>query len=77
MFGFIISNPRRIKIAIILCIVILFASVVYASVKLYVLRQRIDLSIVIINVFIFAIIAGIIIYLSKKQRDIEEDKLFS
>ena len=77
MFGFIISNPRRIKIAIILCIVILFTSVVYASVKLYVLRQRIDLSIVIINVFIFAIIAGIIIYLSKKQRDIEEDKLFS
>ena len=77
MFGFIISNPRRIKIAIILCIVILFASVVYASVKLYVLRQRIDLSIVIINVFIFATIAGIIIYLSKKQRDIEEDKLFS
>ena len=71
------SNPRRIKIAIISCIVILFASVVYASVKLYVLRQRIDLSIVIINVFIFAIIAGIIIYLSKKQRDIEEDKLFS
>jgi hypothetical protein len=77
MFGFIISNPRRIKIAIILCIVILFTSVVYASVKLYVLRQRIDLSIVIINVFIFAIITGIIIYLSKKQRDIEEDKLFS
>jgi hypothetical protein len=45
-------------------------------VRLYVLWQRIDSSVLLVNVIGFAAIAGILIYLTKKERELEEDELF-
>jgi drug/metabolite transporter (DMT)-like permease len=69
-------SRRTIRYAIIGCIAALAAAIVYAIVRLYVLSQRVDASILIINVVLFAAVAGAIIYLSKKDRDLEEEELF-
>jgi protein-S-isoprenylcysteine O-methyltransferase Ste14 len=58
------------------CIVALAAAVVYAIVRLYVLSQRFDASIIVINVVVFAGIAGFMIYLTKKERDLEKKEFF-
>jgi len=50
------------------CIVALAAAVVYAMVRLFVMGQRVDTSIIVINVVVFAGIAGFMIFLSKKER---------
>jgi hypothetical protein len=54
----------------------LVAATIYAIVKLYVLSQRVDSSILLVNVIGFAAIAGILIYLTKKDKDLEEEELF-
>jgi hypothetical protein len=54
----------------------LVAATVYAIVRLYVLSQRVDSSILLVNVIGFAAIAGILIYLTKKDKDLEEEELF-
>ena len=36
------------------------------------MSQRADLSILLLNVVLFAAIAGVLIYLSKKERDLEK-----
>ena len=69
-------NRRTIRYGIIGCIVALAAAVVYAIVRLFVLAQRVDASILAVNVILFAGIAGVLIYLTKKDRDIEEEELF-
>jgi drug/metabolite transporter (DMT)-like permease len=69
-------NRRTIRYAIMGCIVALAAAVVYAIVRLFVLAQRVDASILVVNVILFAGIAGLLIYLTKKDRDIEEEELF-
>jgi hypothetical protein len=69
-------NRRTIRYAIMGCIVALAAAVVYAIVRLFVLAQRVDASILVVNVVLFAGIAGLLIYLTKKDRDIEEEELF-
>jgi hypothetical protein len=69
-------NKRTIRYAIIGCIGGLAAVVVYAMVRLYVLHQRVDASIFVANVILFAAIAAFLIYLTKKQMDIEEEELF-
>jgi hypothetical protein len=45
-------------------------------VRLYVLSQRVDLSILLVNVIGFAAIAAVLIYLTKKDKDLEEEKFF-
>jgi hypothetical protein len=45
-------------------------------VRLYVLWQRIDSSVLLVNVIGFAAIAGILIYLTKKEKELEEEELF-
>ena len=40
------------------------------------MSQRADLSILILNVVFFAAIAGLLIYLSKKEKDLEEEEMF-
>lgn len=58
------------------CIVAMAAAVIYAMVRLFVLAQRVDASILVVNVIVFAGIAGFLIYLTKKDRDLEEEELF-
>ena len=67
---------QTIRYAIAGCIVALAAAVIYAMVRLFVLAQRVDASILVVNVIAFAGIAGLLIYLTKKERDIEEEELF-
>jgi membrane protein YdbS with pleckstrin-like domain len=67
---------QTIRYAIAGCIVALAAAVIYAMVRLFVLAQRVDASILIVNVIAFAAIAGLLIYLTKKDRDLEEEELF-
>jgi hypothetical protein len=67
---------RTIRNAIAGCIVALAAAVIYAMVRLFVLAQRVDASILVVNVIAFAGIAGLLIYLTKKERDLEEEELF-
>ncbi len=69
-------NKRTIRYSIVGCIAALVASIVYAIVKLYVLAQRADASILFVNVILFTIIASILIYLTKKDQDIGEEELF-
>ena len=69
-------NRRTIRYAIMGCIVALAAAVVYAMARLFVLAQRVDASILVVNVIVFASVAGLLIYLTKKDRDMEEEELF-
>ena len=69
-------NRRTIRYGIAGCIVALAAAVIYAMVRLYVLSQRIDSSILLVNVIGFAAIAGVLIYLTKKDKDLEEEAVF-
>jgi hypothetical protein len=58
------------------CVAALSAAVIYAMVRLFVLAQRVDASILAVNVIAFAGIAGFLMYLTKKDRDLEEEELF-
>jgi protein-S-isoprenylcysteine O-methyltransferase Ste14 len=70
-------SRRTISYAMTGCIVALAAAVIYAVVRLFVLSQRVDASIFVINVVVFAGIAGFMIYLTKKERDLKEKEFFS
>jgi hypothetical protein len=69
-------NRGIIRYGIAGCIVALTAAVVYAVVRLYILSQRVDSSILFVNVIGFATIAAVLIYLTKKDKDREEENLF-
>jgi hypothetical protein len=71
-----IMNRRTIHYAMVGCIVALSAAVVYAMIKLFVMWQRVDASILVINVVAFAGLSGFMIYLAKKDRDLQEKDLF-
>jgi hypothetical protein len=58
------------------CIAALTLAVIYAIIRLYILSQRVDASVLVVNVLLFMGITGVLIYLAKKQRDIEEEELF-
>jgi hypothetical protein len=58
------------------CIAAMAAVVIYSFARLYVFSQRADLSILLLNVIAFGGIAGLFIYLSMKERDTEEERLF-
>jgi phosphate starvation-inducible membrane PsiE len=67
---------KTIRLAKALCIAALAAIAIYAFTRLYVMSQRADLSILLLNVVVFAVIAGVLIYLSKKEKDLEEEEMF-
>ena len=69
-------NKRTLRVAKALCIAGLGVITAYAFTRLYVMGQRADMSILILNVVAFAGIAGVLIYISKKERDIEEEGMF-
>jgi hypothetical protein len=58
------------------CLIALVAAPIYAIVRLYVFSQRVDSSILLVNVIGFAAVAGILIYLTKKEKDLEEEEFF-
>ena len=67
---------QTIRYGIAGCIVALAAAIIHAIVRLYILGQRVDSSILLVNVIGFAAIAGVLIYLTKKDKDLEEEELF-
>lgn len=67
---------RTIRYAMVGCIAALTLAVIYAIIRLYILSQRVDASVLVVNVLLFMGITGVLIYLAKKQRDIEEEELF-
>lgn len=67
---------KTIRYGIAGCIVALAAAIIYAIARLYILGQRVDSSILLVNVIGFAAIAGVLIYLTKKDKDLEEEELF-
>jgi ABC-type maltose transport system permease subunit len=69
-------NKRTLQIAKALCIAVLGIITAYAFMRLYVMGQRADISILILNVVAFAGVAGVLIYISKKERDTEEEEMF-
>jgi membrane protein YdbS with pleckstrin-like domain len=69
-------NRGTIQYGIAGCILALAVAVIYAIVKLYVLSQRVDWSILIVNVIAFAAISGVLIYLTKKDKDLKEEEFF-
>ena len=69
-------NRRTIRYSRACCIVALAVAVMHAIVRLYVLWHRVDLSILLVNVIAFAAIAAVLIYLTKKDKDLEEEELF-
>jgi putative flippase GtrA len=70
-------KKKHIDFALVGCLFVLVASVMYAILKLYVFSQRMDISIMISNVVLFGLVAGLILFLLKKRSDIEEDELLS
>jgi hypothetical protein len=58
------------------CIIALVGATIYAILRLYVFSQRVDSSILLVNVIGFAAISCILIYLTKKDKDLEEEELF-
>jgi hypothetical protein len=62
-------NSGTIQYGIAGCILALAVAVIYAIVRLHVLSQRVDWSILIVNVIAFAAISGVLIYLTKKYEE--------
>ena len=71
-----IVKRRTIRYGIAGCIIALVAATIYAMVRLYVFSQRVDSSILLVNVIGFAAITGVLIYLTKKEKDVEEEEFF-
>ena len=67
---------RTIQYGIAGCIVALAAAIMYAIKRLYVLWHRVDLSILVVNIIDFGAMAAVLIYLTKKDKDLEEQELF-
>jgi fluoride ion exporter CrcB/FEX len=67
---------KMIRYGVAGCIIALVAATMYAMVRLYVFSQRVDLSILLVNVIGFAAISCILIYFTKKEKDLEEEDLF-
>lgn len=72
----VIMDRKAIRIGKAVCLAAMATIPVYAFARLYLLSQRADISILLLNIISFAGIAGVFIYLSKKERDLEEEELF-
>ena len=70
-------EKKHIDYALVTCLFVLVASVMYAIMKLYVFFQRVDISIIISNIVLFVIVSVVILFLLKKRSNIEEDELLS
>jgi len=69
-------NKNTIYYGIVACIAALAVSVTYAIVRLYVLSQRVDLSILVVNVIAFGAISAFLLYVMKKEKDLSDEEFF-
>ena len=69
-------DKSTLRYGIVACMAVMVAAVGYAFIRLYVLNNRIDLSIFAVNIVAFSISAGMLVYLLWKQKEIEEEELF-
>ncbi|HVX01681.1 MAG TPA: hypothetical protein VHA09_00850 [Nitrososphaera sp.] len=71
-------NNKRLQVrnGIYACLAAMVGAVVYAFVRFYGLNQRVGVDIIIVNVVVFTLSAGIMVYLSWKERDIEQEEMF-
>ena len=77
LFGYSTMRKEYIDYWIVACLSVLVVCILYSVVKLYIFFQRVDISIIISNVILFAVIAAAILLLFKKRSDIEEGELLS
>ena len=77
LFGYSTMRKEYIDYWIVGCLSVLIVCILYSVVKLYIFFQRVDISIIISNVILFAVIAAAILFLLKKRSDIEEGELLS
>jgi inner membrane protein involved in colicin E2 resistance len=75
LFGYSTMRKKYIDYAIVGCLFFLVVCILYSVVKLYIFFQRVDMSIIISNVILFAVVAAAILLLLKKRSDIEEGEL--
>jgi hypothetical protein len=66
-------NIRTIQYGIAGCIVAHAAAIMNAIVRLYVLWHRVDLSLMLVDVIDFEAMVVVLIYLTKKGKDLEEE----
>jgi len=66
-------EKSSLQLAKVLCVAALAAIAIYAFIRLYVLSQRADTSILLLNVVLFTAIAGLLVYLSIKERNLERE----
>jgi predicted membrane channel-forming protein YqfA (hemolysin III family) len=69
-------NKRQVRYGIYACLAAMVGAILYAFIRLYGLNQRVGIDIIVVNVVVFTISAGVMVYLSWKQRDIEQEELF-
>ena len=77
LFGYSTMRKEYIDYLIVGCLSVLVICILYSVVKLYIFFQRVDMSIIISNVILFAVISAAILLLLKKRSDIEEGELLS
>jgi hypothetical protein len=56
------------------CIIALAVAAIYEIIRLYMLWQRVGLSILPVNVIGFAANLGVLIHLTSKEKDLEEEE---
>ena len=69
-------TKRPVRYGIYACLAAMAGAILYAFVRLYGLNQRIDVDIIVVNVVVFTACAGALLYLSWKERDMEQKDLF-
>jgi uncharacterized membrane protein len=70
-------EKKHIDYALVGCLIVLVASVIYAIIKVYVFFQRVDISIIMSNIVLFVLVSVAILFLLKKRSNMEEDELLS
>jgi hypothetical protein len=69
-------NSRQARYGIYACMAAMVGAVAYAFVQLYGLNERAGMDIIIVNIVVFTLSAGIMVYLSWKERDIGQEEMF-
>lgn len=70
------NKLQQVRYGIYACMAAMVGAVVYAFVRLYGLDQRVGIDILTVNVAVFTSSAAIMVYLSWKERDMEQDEMF-
>lgn len=69
-------RKKSARMAIYACLAAMAGAVLYAFVRLYGLNQRVDIDIIVVNVAVFTASAAVLLYLTWRERDIEQEEMF-